>query len=83
MDSFPLLFGKKNAYYQIDEVKGNDDLSKHLMDIGFVKDSVLQVCGNNNKGIIINIFGAKMALDFQVAQRIYIREYIHEDIETL
>ena len=83
MNSFPLLFGKEKKLYQIDKVIEKGDTVKHLMDIGFVKNSVLELVSNKNKGVIVKILGSKIALDYKIAQKIYVHEYILENIETL
>ena len=54
MNSFPLLFGKEGNFYQIDKVIDKDDTTKHLMDIGFVKNSILKLVSNEKKGVIVN-----------------------------
>lgn len=81
MESFPLLFGKEGKYYQIDRIMDKDATTKHLMEIGFVKDSVLELVSSEKKGIIVKIFGSKLALDYKTAQKIYVHEYKKEDIE--
>ena len=83
MSSFPLLFGKAGLKYQIDRVMGKDATSKHLMEIGFVKDTVVELVSNEKKGVIVKIFGSKLALDYRTVQKIYVHEYIKQDIETL
>lgn len=80
--SFPLLFGKEGLKYQIDRVMGKDATTKHLMEIGFVKDSVLELVSRENKGVIVKLLGSKLALDYNVAQKIYVHEYKKENIET-
>ena len=83
MSSFPLLFGKAGLKYQIDRVMGKDATSKHLMEIGFVNGAVLELVSSEKKGIIVKLLGSKIALDYNIAQKIYVHEYKLEDIETL
>lgn len=83
LNSFPLLFGKEGLKYQVDKIIVKDDTRKHLMEMGFVKDSVLELVSRQSKGVIVKIFGSKLALDYKVAQKIYVHEYKLQNIETL
>ena len=81
--SFPLLFGKEGLKYQIDRVIGQDATKKHLMEIGFVKGSVLELVSREDKGVIVKLLSSKLALDYNIAQKIYVHEYKMEEVETL
>lgn len=83
MNSCPLFFGKENTLYQIDKIVGNDNTSKRLVEMGFVKNSVIELVSNQNKGVVVKLLGSKIAIDYIVAQKIYVHEYKLENIETL
>lgn len=79
MESFPLAFAKQGQTYQIDRIVGMDS-SKHLMEIGFVNGSKVEVMSNQNRGVIVKLLNAKIALDFSVASHIYVHEMKQEDV---
>lgn len=82
-NSFPLLFGKEGLKYQVDKVIVKDATTKHLMEIGFVKNSIVELVSREKNGIIVKLLGSKLALDYKVAQKIYVHEYKLENLETL
>ena len=82
-NKFPLLLAKEGKKYQVDLIVGKDATTKHLMEIGFVKDVVLELVKCEKNGVIVKIFGSKIALDFQLAQKIYVHEFEMENIETM
>ena len=83
INSFPLLFAKEGSKYKVYRIMGNDATAKHLMEIGFVKNAVLELVSRENKGVIVKLLGSKIALDYKIAQKIYVCEYKLEKIEEL
>ncbi len=83
VNSFPLLFGKEGLKYQVDKVIVKDATTKHLMEIGFVKNSIVELVSREKNGIIVKLLGSKLALDYKVAQKIYVHELKLQNIETL
>lgn len=54
----------------VSELRGKDDMKRHLQDIGLVKGEKVQVVGENQSGIILLVKGVKIALNRGLATRI-------------
>lgn len=54
------------------ELKGKDDVKRHLQDIGLVKGETIQVIGENQSGIILLVKGTKVAINKGLANRIFV-----------
>ena len=74
MSGFPLYFGEVNKKYIIKNFVGNDDVLKRLIDMGFVKDAEITILGKSKSGVMVRILESKLALDFSLANKIYIVE---------
>jgi ferrous iron transport protein A len=56
----------------VSELRGKDDMKRHLQDIGLVKGEKVQVVGENQSGIILLVKGVKIALNRGLATRIMV-----------
>jgi ferrous iron transport protein A len=56
----------------VSELRGKDDMKRHLQDIGLVKGEKVQVVGENQSGIILLVKGVKIALNRGLATRIIV-----------
>lgn len=69
----PLIFAKVGEKVKIDRVLGNESQTKHLKDLGFVKDEILNIISNNDGDIIVEIKGSKLAITKEMARKIIIK----------
>ena len=68
----PLSFADVGKKYQIKKITGNDAVRAHLRNMGIVENTFIQVvqsiCGN----MIVEVKGARIALDSSLVRRIII-----------
>ncbi len=77
---FPLEYGKNGESYVIERLTMEDAKVKaHMHDIGFVAGAVIHVESMNKNGMIVKINESKLALDRDICNNIYVKEYIKED----
>lgn len=69
----PLIFAKIGEKVKIDRVLGSESQTKHLKDLGFVKDEILNIISNNDGDIIVEIKGSKLAITKEMARKIIIK----------
>lgn len=68
----PLSFADKSEEYIIKRVSGKPDIKKHLEDLGFVAGGIVSVVSENNGDLIVVVKGTRVAINREMAQKIYI-----------
>lgn len=56
----------------IEDCRGEEDIKRHLYDLGFVKGETVKVVGENASGMILMIKGVKLALNRGLASKIVV-----------
>lgn len=56
----------------ITEFKGQEEMKRHLQDLGFIKGEKIRVVGENASGMILMVKGTKIALNRGLANRIIV-----------
>lgn len=56
----------------IEDFRGEEDIKRHLYDLGFVKGETVKVVGENASGMILMIKGVKLALNRGLASKIVV-----------
>lgn len=59
---------------EITDLKGQDDMKRHLQDMGFIRGEKVRVVGENSSGIILMVKGVKMALNRGLANKIMVAD---------
>ncbi len=66
----PLTMAKSGEKVTIKKITGNDDMRRHLAELGFVVDQsvhvIQEICGN----LILEVKDSRIALDKSMANRI-------------
>ena len=63
----PLSMVHAGETVSVTRVKGNDDMKRHLQELGFVEGSEVHVVSNSGANSIVMIKGARFGLDAKVA----------------
>lgn len=70
----PLSFAKAGEKVLIARIGGNEEVKKHLEDIGFVVGAQVQVISAGGDGnIIVNLKDSRLAITEEMAKKIMIR----------
>lgn len=72
MQQMPLTFlrGGDNAY--VVKVRGRGDVHHHLENLGFVEGAQVRVACEQSGGVIVDVKGARVALDKSAASKIIV-----------
>ena len=68
----PLVFVKDGETATIKKITGNDNMRRHLSDLGFVPGELVTIVNRMNGGLIVNVKGARVALDGEMGARIIV-----------
>ena len=68
----PLTFVKTGDIAKIAQIRGQDNVKKHLNDLGFVEGVVCAVISSHNGDIILNVKDSRLAVTREMADRIMI-----------
>ncbi|HBA94128.1 MAG TPA: ferrous iron transport protein A [Ruminococcaceae bacterium] len=68
----PLKLANIDEKLTIQRISGNEELKKHLSDLGFVPGTDLKVVAKTNGNMIVNIKNARIAIGEQTAMKIFI-----------
>ncbi|MBQ9442971.1 MAG: ferrous iron transport protein A [Lachnospiraceae bacterium] len=68
----PLIFANPGEETVIRKVSGNPEIKKHLEDLGFVAGGICQVISSQNGNLIVKVKESRIALNDEMARRIYI-----------
>ena len=66
----PLSLRKAGETVTVTRVRGDENLKRHLANIGFVDGSEVHVVSSSSSNIIVMVKGARFGLDAKVAQRV-------------
>ena len=72
--NIPLVYADVNKKYVINELHLKDDLLKHIMNLGFLKENEIKIMSKKNEDMIVEILGSKVAISKEIARKIYVRE---------
>lgn len=58
----------------ITDFKGQEEMKRHLQDLGFIRGEKVRVVGENPSGMILMVKGAKIALNRALAHKIIVAD---------
>lgn len=67
----------------ITEFRGEEEMKRHLQDLGFIRGEKVRVMGENPGGMILMIKGVKLALNRALANRIMVADQAAAEEERL
>lgn len=70
----PLAMVLEGETKRITEFKGQEDMKRHLQDLGFIKGEQVRVAGENASGMILVVKGVKIALNRGLAHKIIVED---------
>lgn len=70
----PLAMVMEGETRTITDFKGQEELKRHLQDLGFIKGERVRVVGENAGGMILMVKGVKVALNRGLAHRIMVED---------
>lgn len=70
----PLAMVSQGESKVITSFQGQEEMKRHLQDLGFVKGEQVRVVGENASGMILLVKGVKIALNRALAQRIIVQD---------
>lgn len=70
----PLAMVMTGETRTIREFTGNEEMKRHLRDLGFTKGEKVRVMGENPSGLILMVKGVKLALNRGLANRIMVED---------
>ena len=68
----PLTLATIGQEYVIRRVAGNDDVRRHLEEMGFVVDGKVTVVNIIEGNVIVNVKNVRVGISKQLAQKIYV-----------
>lgn len=66
----PLSLVRAGETVTVRRVRGNEDMRRHLQEIGFVDGAEVHVVSSSSANIIVLVKGSRFGLDAKVAQHI-------------
>ena len=71
----PLAMAHEATKVTVVKVRGNDEMRRHLENLGFVEGSeVTVVTQTGTSGTIVNVKGAQLGVDHATAMHVYVTE---------
>lgn len=70
----PLAMAIEGETKTITDFKGQEEMKRHLQDLGFVKGEQVRVLGENAVGMILMVKGVKIALNRGLAHKIIVTD---------
>ncbi|MDD3251503.1 MAG: ferrous iron transport protein A [Lachnospiraceae bacterium] len=70
----PLSMMEQGETRVITDFKGQEEMKRHLQDLGFIKGETVRVVGENASGMILVVKGVKVALNRALATRIIVAD---------
>ena len=70
----PLAMVMEGETRTITDFKGQEELKRHLQDLGFIRGERVRVVGENAGGMILMVKGVKVALNRGLAHRIMVED---------
>ncbi len=68
--SLPLSMVPTGKTVQVARVRGKEDFTRHLANLGFVEGAQVRVVNQVNGDLIVNVKGSQLGLDRDTARRI-------------
>lgn len=68
--TLPLSLVRAGETVTVCRVRGNEDMKRHLQEIGFVDGAEVHVVSSSGSNIIVLVKGARFGIDVKVAQHI-------------
>lgn len=68
----PLAMALEGEIRTIKDFRGQDEMKRHLMDLGFIKGEKVRVIGENSSGMILMVKDVKIALNRGLASKIIV-----------
>lgn len=70
----PLAMMEQGETRVITDFKGQEEMKRHLNDLGFIKGELVRVLGENPSGMILLVKGSKIALNRALANKIIVED---------
>ena len=70
----PLAMVMEGETRTITDFKGQEELKRHLQELGFIRGERVRVVGENAAGMILMVKGVKVALNRGLAHRIMVED---------
>ena len=70
----PLAMVMEGETRTITDFKGQEELKRHLRDLGFIQGERVRVVGENAAGMILMVKGVKVGLNRGLAHRIMVED---------
>ena len=70
----PLAMAIEGETRTITDFKGQEEMKRHLQDLGFVKGEQVRVLGENASGMMLMVKGVKIALNRGLAHKIIVTD---------
>lgn len=70
--TLPLSLVRAGETVTVCRVRGNEDMKRHLQEIGFVDGAEVHVVSSSGSNIIVLVKGARFGIDAKVAQHIMV-----------
>lgn len=70
----PLAMMEQGETREITDFKGQEEMKRHLQDLGFIKGEKVRVVGENPGGMILMVKGTKIALNRALALKIIVAD---------
>ena len=68
----PLSLADINTVYIVKRVTGNDQMRKHLANLGFVEGAEVQVIQSIDENLIVEVKNVRVAIDTSLARRVMV-----------
>ena len=68
----PLVFADDGEVNVIRQIKGTDEIRRHLNNLGFVVGGTVQIVSRMGGNVIVNVKESRIAIDEKMAQKIMI-----------
>ena len=70
--TIPCSFLRVGETAAIEKVSGTEEVRKFLAGLGFVRGAVIKAVSNNHTGLILEVKGARVAVDPKMASKIHV-----------
>ena len=68
----PVVFSNAGGSYKIMKIASDDKVKKHLENLGIVKTGNVEVIQNNNGVIVLKVMESRVALNYDLASKIFV-----------
>lgn len=74
MPALPLGFLNVGEVAQVAKVRGNEQMRKHLSELGLVEGAEVRLVSKNGGNVIVQVKGAQLAIDGDIARSVIVRQ---------